>query len=521
MKKNKQHISQIIYTFFIIQFCFLFNLFTCSAQTVSLEEPILKSGKAIFKCKFNDYDPVKVGFFSIGFNNMVEVKTIPTSYNIDVNGYVEAEVDLIAPTQVEIYSDFIGGCILLNPGEETSLELNMKDVATHRATLEEGEPESMDNFFLSGANAELNKQLFSDEVAEFLFRDWSTITDLIKGFLGMSLDDYKNFHVQSGVDKLARLDSLKAAMNLSDQLYEMTRLRIQYQVLDYLMQPDIYLNSAIKIAQNDGVKTDYIVPKIGIEYFSFLKDYPVNSKLSLYAPEYESILQQCRYLFLKINENEPVVFDERSYIRHLEQTEIFTPEDALVVSELKKQDYQSWNKKQVNDFKKSNIKNMQAIIDSKKLPVEQLQNARKLIDNIKQVKEAQDVNDIDASLVDFYKGLVDNYIVTWAFIEDITEKDAPVSINLQVDEDALTSFYERYSEQRVRFINNWLATENDKVLSQILGTDKGFLFDILYMHRLLEQVDQGILADKNDAEKLSKMESFYWEYVTTRKKIEN
>ena len=492
---------------------------TCSAQAFSLEEPVLKSGKAIFKCKFNEYDPAKVGYFSIAFKNMVEGRAIPNYFSIDENGYVEAEVDLIAPTQVEIYSNFIGGCMLLIPGEESFLELNMKDVAAHRDTLEEGKPESMENFYLSGANAELNKQLFSDEVAEFLFKDWKNITDLIRGFLGMSLDEYKEFHIQSGVEKMAKLDSLNAVMNLSVKLYEMTRLRIQYQVLDYLMQPETYLNSAIKIVQNEGVKTDYVIPKIGLDYFSFLKDYPINSKVSLYAPEYEGVLRQCRYLFLKLNENGPAVFDERSFVRHLEQTEEFTPEEAYIISELKKQDYLLWNKKQLNDFKKVHVKNLQTIINSKKLPEEQVQNARKLMDKVKQMKVVEDVEDADISLSAFYEELVDNYIVTWTFINDITTKDAPKSINLQIDEETFINFYERYADQRTRFVNNWMAVENNKVLSQLLGTDEGFLFDLLYMHRMLEQADQGILMDNNDAEKLSKMEPFYWEYVTNRKKM--
>jgi hypothetical protein len=517
MKSLKRIFCQVISLFFILSGV-LYNQ-CLYAQATPLPELSLKSGKAVFKCRFTDYDPNVVSRLTFVWKNIFELIPQPISCDIDENGYAEVNIELYAPTMVELHSDFIGGYIMLTPGEESSLEVNMKDVIAHRATLKEGEPETMDNFIFSGANADLNKQLSSDEVAEFLFTDWKNIIDLVRGFLGMSLDDYKDFHIKSGAEKLAKLDSLKGAMNLSEQLYEMVKLRIHYQVLESLLQPDVFLASTIKIAQSDGKATDYKVPPINADYFNFLKDYPINSKVSLYAPEYKNILLHCRYVSLKLRMEDKQPFRDTYFFEHLEKSGELMAEDAPLVKEMMKMNYFAWNKKQINEYKKSNLKIIQTImaLKEKELSIELKQQATKIINDIKQIKDAKDVVLVDRSLFSFNNDLVDNYVATRAFIDEILDKNAPAGITPQADEETQNKFNERYADQRNRFVNNWIADGNKRYLARIFGTDKGFLFDVLYLNHLTDQIDKGMLINKDDVDKLSTMEPFYWEYITTRK----
>ena len=516
MKSLKRIFCRVIPLFLILS-GLLYNQ-GLYAQATPLPELSLKSGKAVFKCRFIDYDPNVVSRITFLWKNIFELIPQPVSCEIDENGYAEMNIELYAPTMVELQSDFMGGYIMLTPGEESSLEVKMKDVIAHRATLKEGEPETMDNFIFSGANADLNNQLFSDEVAEFLFMDWKNIIDIVRGFLGMSLDDYKDFHKKSGAEKLAKLDSLKGAMNLSEQLYEMVKLRIHYQILESLLQPDVFLASTIKIAQSEGKATDYKVPPINADYFNFLKDYPINSKVSLYAPEYDNILLHCRYVSLKLRMEDKEPFRDTYFFKHLEKSGELMAEDAPLVKEMMKIDDSSWNKKQINDYKKAILKYMQTImaLKEKELSNEQKQQATKIINDIKKIKNAKDAAYVDRRLYSFNNELVDNYVATRAFIDEMLDKNTPVSITPQIDEETKNKFNERYADQKNRFVNNWIADGNKRYLARILGTDKGFLFDVLYLNQLTDQIDKGMLINKDDADKLSTMEPFYWEYITTR-----
>ena len=517
MKKSGEYSIKATALFIIVLMGLTFCCGNCFAQTGQLPEPALKSGKAVFKCRFLDYDASVVKRLSFVYHNIMENKPTPFSCDIDKNGNAEVEIDIVAPTHIELTSDFIGGNIMLSPGGESTLVVKMKEVIEDRKTKKEGYPDNMENFIFSGANAGINNYLSSDEVAEFLYKDWGGLIDAIRGFLGMSLDDYKKYHIKSGETKIAKLDSLKDAMNLSEQVYEMTKLRIRYQVLEFLIQPDTYLASAIKIAQNEGKKTDYVVPKINIDYFSFLKDYPVNDKVSLYAPEYVAVLAQCKYIIFKLYEDGNVPFNVNEFLYHLEKSDELRPEDVRWVNELKKQDHLLWNKKQIKDYKISRAKYMQDFINTKKLPDAEILNAQNIIKRLNQLQKVEDVRFIDSLLLSFRGDLIDNYIFTSDVVFDIINKNTAESIDPQIDMDTMIAFNDRYNDFRERYNLDWLAIESDKVLEQILGTDRGFLFDLLYVQRLLTQVDRGLLINNEGAEKLSKMEPFYWQYFINRK----
>ena len=104
-------------------------------------------------------------------------------------------------------------------------------------------------------------------------------------------------------------------------------------------------------------------------------------------------------------------------------------------------------------------------------------------------------------------------------MHDVIDKNTAKSIAPQMDMETLIAFNDRYYDFKERYNLDWLAVESDKALIQILGTDQGFLFDLIYMQRLLTQVDRGLLINTGDAEKLSKMDPFYWQYVVNRNKI--
>ena len=145
MKSLKRIFCRVI-PLFIILSGLLYNQ-CLYAQATPLPELSLKSGKAVFKCRFTDYDSKEVSRITFLWKNIFELIPQPVSCEIDENGYTEMNIELYAPTMVELQSDFMGGYIMLTPGEESSLEVKMKDVIAHRATLKEGEPETMEPFY--------------------------------------------------------------------------------------------------------------------------------------------------------------------------------------------------------------------------------------------------------------------------------------------------------------------------------------------------------------------------------------
>ncbi|MFW9600001.1 MAG: hypothetical protein ACMV1C_05880, partial [Bacteroides graminisolvens] len=299
-----------------------------------LEIPAFKSGKALLKGKFLAFRTD----MNRGLNVYVDnpVTAVQEEYNTKIkdDGTFELEIPLVTTFQSVLFrTQFFNDYILLSPGKETSIYVDMQQMSSQKTVNGAIKRPDEQFVFFEGANAEINNQMFLPEVTKCV-EGVFTQDKLSREVAGMTASQYKAY-ILSELDK--GISSL-ASLGLSQKAQQFACIKLRGLACYYLMLAEYRLESAYRTANNlgwDAPLTGYTVPVINKEFYSFVKEMGMNNALSLYDNMYYNNINSCKYAARR---SKPVTLSDtpaEAYQKLIDSGQL-TAEELVIAQFLKK-----------------------------------------------------------------------------------------------------------------------------------------------------------------------------------------
>ena len=286
----------------------------------SLEAPQWKAADAILKGSVAGYNAEMgsgVNIYAYVENRITgNQETYQTNVNAD--GTFQFSIPITVTQQVLFQVLYDNGkralfndIILLSPDEETRICIDM-----HAFLQKEAQPQNVQQtvpkiFYFVGANAEINNQYFDANFRKYANRFGRIYND--NAIAGMTAQEYKNYvmNIKNGCLQ----DIVNDNQTLTTKTKEFFRLDLEYIAAFILNRASQNMESAYrrlhkitdrnvksrfvrwlhKITDKD-VKSGFVPPVLDEEYYSYLKDLPLNDHISLYFDHYIGVVNQCRFL---------------------------------------------------------------------------------------------------------------------------------------------------------------------------------------------------------------------------------
>ncbi len=259
-------------------------------DNLPLETPELKAGNAILKGQFLGYMPEMNWTINIQVNN--PVTGIVEGYEILINddGSFEEEIPLISITQVYCRFPSYSKYFILSPGEESGLyvDLHLKSCQETQKEIQKCPKEKY--IYFSGANANINNQIESINLPDFLRRSFDTSKDL-KTIADMNAAQYQSYIL----GKMATATEALSQKGLTQKAFEFASLNVLFYVSTMLMSAKSTMGSAYlkiyKVRREESSKAPNLV--FDKRYYSFLNVLPINNLRSLYSIDFGTIVKAC------------------------------------------------------------------------------------------------------------------------------------------------------------------------------------------------------------------------------------
>lgn len=259
-------------------------------NTSILETPKWNAGDAVLKGHIYGYQPELDSQAKVGMANPVMGTHTSFQTTIDESGNFELKVPMICSMQVNVYFPRYWGQILLTPGKETTLYLDLQQQCQQEARLRIDKSKAATCAYFTGENADINNQSFVVDEIQFLENE----DQFYKDIAGMTADQYKK-HVL----KLYELEVEKLqTKGLSRKAFSLAQMLLQHDVmLNYLFEPDSYLEEAYRRAHNlkyEDQLIGYTETVIDSTYCSFIKTFSINDPKNLYDCQFNQIIDKFR-----------------------------------------------------------------------------------------------------------------------------------------------------------------------------------------------------------------------------------
>lgn len=473
-----------------------------------LETPSFKSEPAILKGQFLGYVPEMNFKVQVFVNNPIIGEQEEYKSDVNSDGSFEIKVPLVCDMQVLLRNNIYYKYILLSPGKESLVYFDLQQQCMQESRLRADKSKAKDIIYFGGAWAEINNQLSRSEILQF------NINSQAKDIVGMNAGQYKAYVLNNMDESIKKLD----AAGLSPKALAFAKLFCQYGSMYQLFLASHYLESAFRHVNNLNYEqelTGYVRPVCDEEYFSFLRDFPVNDPVSLYSQNYGNLINSSKYVLSEQSGRRITLnYLKEEVIRSLMQTQQLANEEKEVAEFLIMEEYGNWGEARIADYKKSfqhyidTLKTLVKLTDSDKAEIEKLQqlvstDGSKVIDLINTRLE----------LVELYlkknPELPQEMLIAFEPGKPVTD-----SISIAVS-GRINGFIEKYKGQISEIEKNVRELVMMKPLANLLGTNKGLAFDLMYTHSKCEGLEKYSPLSENDLKSIALMDNpFYAEYIS-------
>lgn len=476
-----------------------------------LKVPVLESGKAFLKCRLMGYNPEINYDMMVYVNNPILGGQEEYMITLSDEGVFEEMIPLPVSSHVsfQIVDDkgerLIWDSFLLSPDEKTEVYFDLQ----HKGS------EDVQFLFFAGANAEINNQLFRPEVRSFLktSRGSDRKTEEIAG---MSAQEYKMYQMQKQADALAHIPKL----GLTRKAADFVEIAIRYENMYDLMYASYCLKTAYQevngIKQN-GDMSGYKKPVFDKAYYSFLKESSVNDPFSFYSNNYMSICGACQTMYDN-KEFRLATLSER-VIKDLKNMPLLEEEDRDVVDFMERELMENWGEERIVQMKGAMKQALHNIAEYGEK--ENLNFSDGMKNNIRNVQASCDDNKSQISEVyNAYFDVLINLIVGRVMANEqltmiLEEVDFP-----KPDAESLAkekSFKEKYANEINSFEQKEKTEKRDQFVIDIMGTDKGVLFDLMKIGHLGDKINNYKPLSEDELALLKGMdEPFYYTYFNEK-----
>ena len=265
-----------------------------------LETPQWKVADAILKGYFAGYKP------EMGFGVEVYVGNIITDIGekieTDVNpdGTFELTVPMTVSKQVSFRVFYHNGInedvhfrdyLVMSPGEVTQICFDIPAYFRDKSRLRYDKQTAPKILYFAGANAEINNQYYDSNFTYYNGKVYDAV-QRNNAIAEMTAQEYKE-HVLKFRNQ-CYADVINNYPNMTLKMREFLKIELDYHVA-YLLH---YIKSDMEAAYRRLHNTEFVPPQLDEEYYSFLKNLPLNDPISQYFYMYSNVVNYCRFLRL-------------------------------------------------------------------------------------------------------------------------------------------------------------------------------------------------------------------------------
>ncbi|UJH92108.1 TlpA family protein disulfide reductase [Antarcticibacterium sp. 1MA-6-2] len=279
--------------------------------------------------KFFSKEPAKIIGYIKGYDSRLGFETgiyyasneltreeYPVTIEIYEDGRFEADIPLIHPTTSYIVFNNRILNFYLEPGHTLGMVLDWKDFL---------EAEHKDNIYYAqaaiefkGRMAEINKNLSQFQFPQFDYDEYQ------KNRLSLSAEEFKKYVFNFREENKKKLDAFLKHSEISGNaewiLRNENKLQGVIMMMNYLRDRDYY--------QRQNPENEYLKEKIGMEFYSFLQDLPLNERALLINKNFGEFINQFEFTKpLSFHPKETSFTPEITELEYLEKQSIKITEE--------------------------------------------------------------------------------------------------------------------------------------------------------------------------------------------------
>jgi len=473
----------------------------------SLEAPQLKAGNATLKGQLLGYLPEMNWKINLYINNPITRKQEGLDVSVQEDGSFELQVPLITTMQVLFRTPICNNYILLSPDKETDIYIDLQQKSCQELQHRVDKCPDSKYMYFSGANAEINNQMWDSNISDY-YRNTFYNQEMYKEIVGMTAEQYKSY-ILDKVDVASREFSQKG---LTKKALEFAMIDLYFTAAYKLAYAKYDLENAYRITHNltnrEDKLTGYVAPVFDKSYYSYLKDFNINSNFSFYSREFGSTASSAQRLD---NKQIRINLPDNDLYQQLIKSGKLSQEDLVIAESQSKQTWDNWDADWLRLFKESGVKYVQELIDSGQLTGDRLSEANKL-SALYADRAQQHVPSLIESRLEFQLNLSKDGI--------IPRENVAITFGIkELDEIAperkeqTQKFNEKYAAE-ISSIQLKKSIEKSKSdLGAILGTTQGPIFDLMEVHPLGGRFEEYQPLTAEEINSLSNMKDrFYSDY---------
>lgn len=474
-----------------------------------LKAPELKFGEATLSVHLLGFRLGLAKSVTVNVRNPVTNNDEKYELNISNEGLAEGRIPLFCSTQVAVSMPFFSSNVFLTPNDQTTLYLDLQQAFRQQARLRADRKVSGRLIYFAGANAELNNALL--QLKSFSFYD--SQEHFYKAIYQFSAKQYKEYLMRQ---YSIQLQQLKDA-GYPESIQTLGIMMLQHDVLNLLLYGDIHLENAFRAINHLDVKatlTGFNKPVFDSDYFSFLKEVPLNDPLSLYVPSYQRVLVSVRAIQrLYFSSNKIVqIHYTAEMIQWIIDNEPLTPQELKGARSLQQEDSNFWGRERVAAYKQAMIQFCKATLQNvtlnntdKQFLIDLQQEAERLDSKVASLEYKH-----SKFLYTQIENLTNDLRKNMALFKEQCLKYEP---NAQTAED-IRLFTQKYGTILDALVNEEIEKSQYKPVAEILGTDKGIAFDLMRLQNLTRSFKESTPLTEFQLKTIRRFSNPFWAQYT-------
>ncbi|MDR1120537.1 MAG: TlpA family protein disulfide reductase [Dysgonamonadaceae bacterium] len=477
-----------------------------------LPVPQLKPGKAVLKGTLLEYVPAINTKVNIYVNNPITGIQEEHETKVKEDGSFELEIPLITTMQVllRLSSPWYNKYILLSPGKTSTVYFDLPQKSCQETPIKSLKCSPGKYIYFGGANAEINNQVEDINLGELLRQihsdqNYDRIAEMTPG-------QYKSYVL----DKVAVMTAGLEQKGLSRKALDFASGSIRYTAANDLMFTRSNLSSAFRKSH----KLDYDAPELqkftqqelDADFYSFLKEAPINDPYFLYYHNCSNIINSCKYLDaqrFRIN------YTSKDTWQALINTGKLLPEEMEVALYLRNRALDNPAAKEL--LKSNQTMFIREVMNTGKLNEEQLEEANRILSLYADTSTTAQTA-LKQSIM-FSMDLAEKGIFTHEELNNFRTVIDEQDTEFAKIREQIKLFSEKYRKETEQMTSQIVMKEKQAALIRILGTNEGIAPDLLETQLACAKMEEFIPLTDVDLQPFSKKKNrFYFNYLTAKNK---